>query len=91
MDDDIEIEGGPQLAPNAKCPITAKPVRFRDIVPPPKTANAGGLRGAPMPSTLGLRPAANRMVPRLPRAPRMEGVACTLRECAPINRRQCPA
>lgn len=28
VDDDIEIEGGPQLAPNAKCPITAKPVRF---------------------------------------------------------------
>jgi len=26
VDDDIEIEGGPQLAPNAKCPITAKPV-----------------------------------------------------------------
>jgi hypothetical protein len=26
LDDDIEIEGGPQLAPNAKCPITAKPI-----------------------------------------------------------------
>lgn len=26
VDDDIEIEGGPQLAPNAKCPITAKPI-----------------------------------------------------------------
>lgn len=26
LDDDIEIEGGPQLAPNARCPITSKPV-----------------------------------------------------------------
>ena len=26
LDDDIEIEGGPQLAPNVRCPISNKPV-----------------------------------------------------------------
>lgn len=31
LDDDIEIEGGPQLAPNARCPITSKPVSWTAV------------------------------------------------------------